>query len=50
MLLGFSDLGSWPALRALCDELGCDVEILRSERRQQNQPSSSSCSRSSGSG
>ena len=38
MLLGFSDIGSWPALRALCEEFGCDVEILRSERRQQNQP------------
>jgi release factor glutamine methyltransferase len=38
VLLGFSDIGSWSALRAACVEQGLTIEILRSERRQQNQP------------
>jgi release factor glutamine methyltransferase len=38
VLLGFSDIGSWRALRAHCDELGLTIDVLRSERRQQNQP------------
>jgi release factor glutamine methyltransferase len=38
LLLGFSDLGSWSSLRGLCAELGLTVDVLRSERRQQNQP------------
>ena len=38
VLLGFSDLGSWSSLRALCAELGLGIEVLRSECRVQNQP------------
>jgi release factor glutamine methyltransferase len=38
VLLGFSDLGSWTSLRELCTELGLTIDVLKSERRQQNQP------------
>jgi release factor glutamine methyltransferase len=38
VLLGFSDIGSWTTLSRLCDELGLAIEVVRSERRQQNQP------------
>jgi hypothetical protein len=38
VLLGFSDLGSWTSLRKLCLELGLTIDVLQSERRQQNQP------------
>jgi release factor glutamine methyltransferase len=38
VLLGFSDIGSWAALRRLCRDAGCRVELLRWEQRQQNQP------------
>jgi release factor glutamine methyltransferase len=38
VLLGFSDIGSWTTLRALCAELGLTIAVLRSECRRQNQP------------
>lgn len=38
VLLGFSDLGSWASLREQCAGLGLEIEVLRFERRQQNQP------------
>jgi release factor glutamine methyltransferase len=38
VLLGFSDLGSWSSLRALSTEQGLTINVVRAERRQQNQP------------
>ncbi len=38
VLLGFSDIGSWEALREACAAQGLTVDVLRAERHQQNQP------------
>ena len=34
VLLGFSDLGSWPQLRSACRSARLEPEIIRSERRE----------------
>ena len=34
VLLGFSDLGSWPELRAGCRAAGLEAEVVRAQRRQ----------------
>ncbi|MBP2326419.1 release factor glutamine methyltransferase [Kibdelosporangium banguiense] len=34
LLLGFTDLGNWTALRRLCAQAGLEISLLRSERRQ----------------
>ena len=34
LLLGFSSIGNWLRLRALCEEAGLEIEVLRTESRQ----------------
>ncbi len=38
LLLGFSDVGSWPQLRAACEQAGLAPRIVRSQRVELEQP------------